>query len=409
MNRVSGIPVERFESIVCQEPAEAKIYYHYTTISTMWKILEHDSLRATQAKFSNDSEELMKGEEYFKEIYENSPEISNTLPGLFTEHRLSQENKIDCYITCFSGCNDVLSQWRGYCQNDGVSIGLEFDQNELRYQLKKGDKHSKESYPVLLYPVYYVCSEEAALIPSPTKVMAESKLKEKLMNKLLSLASYQSALQASIISSIPLIKHAGFYEENEYRLLITNSQATLDADIPYPLDPWIDYFTDDKGVNRPFLTLRFCDQSPTPPGIVHVTSYGLSKEARTMLRDELNKHIRTSGLKYIIKHKKLNNKIKKQSKDPYIIIAQTSAEEDQEKAFKKIDSILTNDPNPNHLLFPHVKLWCGGHLPIRSIRVSPSQNQKELIESISHYCLHKAYWLKYVTVDGSITPYRSNK
>ena len=56
-----------------------------------------------------------------------------------------------------------------------------------------------------------------------------------------------------------------------------------------------------------------------------------------------------------------------------------------------------------------IKIWCEGHLPIRSIRVSPCENQEQVIRSLRHYCKHKKYWLKYVDVVGSLIPYRRPK
>ena len=52
------------------------------------------------------------------------------------------------------------------------------------------------------------------------------------------------------------------------------------------------------------------------------------------------------------------------------------------------------------------KIWCEGHLPIRTITVGPRADKEQVKESIEHYCKH-TYWLKDVEVKASTIPYRS--
>ena len=56
----SGMPVKKPLITLC-ENADPKIYYHYTSLEKMWLILENETIRATQACFSNDNEEIIKG------------------------------------------------------------------------------------------------------------------------------------------------------------------------------------------------------------------------------------------------------------------------------------------------------------------------------------------------------------
>ena len=46
---------------IFQTPSKNGKYYHYTKFDGFWKILENESLLATQALFSNDSQEINKG------------------------------------------------------------------------------------------------------------------------------------------------------------------------------------------------------------------------------------------------------------------------------------------------------------------------------------------------------------
>lgn len=54
----------------------------------------------------------------------------------------------------------------------------------------------------------------------------------------------------------------------------------------------------------------------------------------------------------------------------------------------------------------NVKVWCGGHLPIRGITIGPSEDAQGLRESVSQK-IKSTYWLKYATVKLSDIPYRA--
>lgn len=53
-----------------------------------------------------------------------------------------------------------------------------------------------------------------------------------------------------------------------------------------------------------------------------------------------------------------------------------------------------------------VKIWCEGHLPVRSITVGNLRNKEVVSESIRHYC-SQHYWLQSVDVRKSGIPFRS--
>ena len=88
---------------IFQDVAKNGKYYHYTGFDGFWKIIENESLLATQALFSNDSQEISKG----KKLLESSEKIINKVKRI----------DVDGYILCFCKVNDKLSQWRGYCHN----------------------------------------------------------------------------------------------------------------------------------------------------------------------------------------------------------------------------------------------------------------------------------------------------
>lgn len=86
------------------------------------------------------------------------------------------------------------------------------------------------------------------------------------------------------------------------------------------------------------------------------------------------------------------------------IVICSAEDREQQKIFEKIEMAITDASCLEKDKI--IKIWCEGHLPIRSIRVSPCIDQEQVFNSIKHYCLHKAYWMKYVDVYKSSIPYR---
>lgn len=401
MGHISGIPIKRLD-MDCKRPADPGTYYHYTSLGTLWAILETETLRATQARFSNDSEEIKKGVRILEELC--SQRKGGPLEKYANRLKHGGGEDIDCYIACFCGDSDVLSQWRGYCRSDGVSVGFAFDETRPCYYFKDAADDEQEPQEVHLYQVWYVAEEGKAY--KGTEPISEQNLKDELSKKLeeLDTLSDEQTCKAFIDAAIPLIKHAGFCEENEYRLMIRNTLSEHGGKIPFPLDKYVRY-TEMEGLKRPYITISF-GKNRLPPHVKEVRLYGLEKRGEAELRRLLEPL--SARRSWLIKRELACQLVRVDhwKGKPQIIIGPG---EDQQEIFEALDRILTADAGQDNRLFPEVKLWCEGHLPIRSIMVSPCQNQKEVIESIRHYCVHRKFWMKYVDVSGSATPYRRPK
>lgn len=417
----SGIPANRF-------PHEGinGMYYHYTSLSTLWKILESETLFATNARFSNDSAEIERGIEIMDEVIKKVALKGGTIEAQMNRlnywlHRVDadrDENKIDCYIVCLCGKDDILSQWRGYCREDGVSIGFAIDQ-DTKYYLIGPKSNTKGTRSKTLDPetfqlkrVWYVYGgKDHAPVSGQSESQAakdEDKLIKTLSDELLEeckLNDDQFSLHY-INETIPLIKHAGFIEEDEYRLLILNCRSCQGGTKAFPLDEYVDYIESD-GVHKPHLTICFSpDFSDTDTSEVQVeilfrgVDEILSNEIFSVLKRALTS---IDGKKISYKMLTCN------SYDPEIVIG-IAPEIIQREVFNTVDEELASRrTSKRDGISSRIKLWCDGHPPIRSIRISPCANQKEVMESIRHYCIHNKYWLKYVDVIASSIPYRRPK
>lgn len=400
MGYVSGIPEKRLD-MDCKDPAPWAIYYHYTSLQTLWAILDSETLWVTQARFSNDSEEIKKGIHFLKDLC--SQHKGGSLDKYVGRLEDGGEEDIDCYIACFCGNSDVLSQWRGYCRSDGVSVGFAFDETEPCYYFNDAGDDEQEPQAVRLYQVWYVAEEDGE---SSGKTISGKDLKEELSKKLEKLEelSDEQTSKAFIDAAIPLIKHSGFCEEDEYRLMIRNTPSEHGGKVPFPLNKYVRYSTAD-GMKRPYIVISF-GKNRLEPHVKEVRLYGLEPRSEEELRRLLEPPPvrrpwrKKRGPAYRLKH------VDGWKGPPQIIIGPG---EDQQEVFEAFDRTLTANAEDGIGLFQGVKLWCEGRLPIRSIKVSPCQNQKEVIESIRHYCVHQKFWMKYVEVSGSNTPYRRPK
>jgi len=102
------------------------LFYHYTDVNGLISILSKAELWLSGIDFMNDHTE---GKVVFDKVFNTTddPNIKYKLGPLF--ELCINMNRI--YATSFTKNGDQLSQWRGYCPNDGgYSIGLNFDEIE---------------------------------------------------------------------------------------------------------------------------------------------------------------------------------------------------------------------------------------------------------------------------------------
>lgn len=190
-----------------KSPLDPNTKFHYAPLETVFKILETDSIRLTNSRFSNDeSEEKMLGKEW------------------------GEDYNADNYIFCVCDNGDQLSQWRGYCPNGGAAIGLSMNK-ALEYSiLFANDEIQSISSLNRPIPVVYSSADDsrATLI--------------RIKNKLAS-----SSLEISDI--IPYIKNDQFYEEKESRLVFSNIEHDYDACIRFR--------SAENNIKIPYILVKF--------------------------------------------------------------------------------------------------------------------------------------------------------
>lgn len=197
-----------------EEPEKQnKVYhfYHYTSLSVLFNILEGDEFWAANVRFSNDAmeEKMLK---------------------------LDSTSARDDYIICFCAENDKLSQWRGYCHNGGAAIKLNLHYPQ-KYSIlhkdfdKTGNYETYENTPL---PVVYLNPKEDAVI------------KRNMVDRIIKSSEYASDITLEDI--LPYMKNGCFYEEKELRLVFSNINGNLSKCIRFR--------TLEDGVKVPYMVVR---------------------------------------------------------------------------------------------------------------------------------------------------------
>jgi len=358
--------------------------HHYTTLDTFWKIIESDTFRATNVKFSNDKEESMLGRDIIKEI---------------TGEDWSDSNY---FMICFSNEPNILSQWREYAQA-GVSIGMDFTRIQL-FSIGLNDKYRKKKSKNMVLPavpidvLYVDCKQgqngeakrnhenkydeyEFSSVNDENAVFNYVELKEHY-DKKKNESSF--TLNSEYLSLIPYIKHGDFREEKESRLIFSISKKD-----EYK---YVEYQSDGNHM-KPYVNVKFdiFDKENSECEFIQI-----GKQVPDEIIKVIEQYIKDANRKS--NKIRLGNDHETQPDNNYIYI---SAGKNQEDIFYGIYAITSK-------IDKTVKIWCEGHWPIRSIMVGPTINKELIVESIQNYC-DNHYWLKYVDVSCSQTPYREKK
>ncbi|MBD3374313.1 hypothetical protein GF406_04690 [candidate division KSB1 bacterium] len=136
--------------------------YHYTSFEVLQKIIKNKNIHLTNIRYMNDIKEFYSAHEFLKKRIDrlidemirlvkesNSDQYGEQKLDTFKSVLLEKFNpdsllkKYSIFTFCLSENADLLSQWRGYCPNYGLSIGFNgssfsiFDHSFLKFNLIK--------------------------------------------------------------------------------------------------------------------------------------------------------------------------------------------------------------------------------------------------------------------------------
>lgn len=348
-------------------------FFHYASVESLFSILESDTLWLTNMRFSNDGSEgtvlIDKGIE-----------------------------ELDNYIGCFCDNGDLLSQWRGYCPKGGASIEMELNEIETYSVLKANYDTTGEyiTYVNLPLPVLYVKNDPKQLAiaidtiektgvalaeeksetfetfetfeTSETSETQETPETPETHDAASSTKKWKESETPELRDIIPFLKNDKFKEERESRLVFSNAEEKISECIRFRKLQ--------NGAKTPYIVVKFGDIGKN----CGTSSFDASEVNGDFLKKKHDK------LEYSLWIPEGNDQ-----KSKYNIIRNVVKEYNR----KQQDSLT------------HIHVYCKGHLPIKSITISPMLGQDRLREQVERFCVSK-YWLRDVTVKCSEIPYISS-
>jgi hypothetical protein len=210
-------------------PAKRPLLAHYTSVSTLEKIVTTNQLWLSHPLYMNDIEELRFGMNVGAENFRSSRHLAEVcvsskrhafLIGKFDEFFSNFDNNhvLDTYVLCLSehtsGNNDgLLSMWRGYGANGG-GVAIVFDTANL--------KQNEESPFILGRVRYQSHPERLKWIDSKLCQLAQVLATTELTEDNLSLAAHVFIERLKLFALFT--KHDGFSEEREWRIVYMNER-----------------------------------------------------------------------------------------------------------------------------------------------------------------------------------------
>ncbi len=377
--------------------------YHYCSLDTLWKILDGNSFLATHVEFSNDTEEYHIGKKFIGEILRKvaaEEKAANKSAGGAEEYTISdvdideweKNRSTGCFMVCFCEDNDILSQWREYAR-DGVSIELDFNCLSL-YQLEKLNEKTDNCFIIPNTPkkVFYINDKEL------------SKSVEQYHKDFCSIDNRME----SALFFVPYIKHIGFKEEKEVRFVFNNINGNFQDKIDYLYR---------KGMKVPVVkVIPFQGEEDE---VLLYTNFdlesaiakkgGVSEKLIKRIRKlESNDKCDKVWISHYFKNKLKNNKNvhtpdnKNLIKDTIYITNNPNNNKEQELVYTELCRVLKASD------LKDVEIHCEGCLPIKSITIGPSKQQKEIKRGVEEFLKQFYYW-SHVKVLTSDIPYRSQK
>jgi len=213
------------------------ILYHYTSLLGLKGIVENGKIWATNILYLNDSEEFfnaMDAVNYVFDVIWDTPEEIDALTEGEKDFLSLLAKKIEdifeyneegfkVFVSSFSENADKLSQWRGYCPDgSGICIGFDFENlnNLTSCQLVK-----------CIYVKQSISSDDEQdgfnqvykFIVGYLKIFQSFENDENKEEKTKSLLQ---GFEREFLRFAARVKHPGFKEENEWRLILTLDESS---------------------------------------------------------------------------------------------------------------------------------------------------------------------------------------
>ncbi len=197
--------------------------HHYTSQEAAFQILDKKAIRATDAHFLNDTEEILLGRRALKAALAKFPSRSDEYTGFSgavrfllkadepANYRMTALKRGRAYVVSFSTKDDDLRQWQSYGRSGGVSFGFSLS---LLAQVQPDAMLAPVIYASLEDLIQFI-HEDMNSIWNSASILNPEKRRQVLIRRY--------ALFTA------LTKSTDFESENEWRLVLTEAQANRQA------------------------------------------------------------------------------------------------------------------------------------------------------------------------------------
>ena len=295
---------------------DTKELYYYTSSDTMRFILTKGDIFATNLKYMNDGEEYTNGlselRTVLNEEYKGVAEISEEV---FAE-ALGQQPKI--YSISFSRERDLLSQWSMYAKESGISIRMDFSQDNEKtlYEIPLNSSNKKhEVSNAGPHKVYYLTKHvmEKEEYKNTSEAIVTDIRQEKTVVSAALLKDIQDGIDGIWRLLAPYVKRKEFFQEAEYRM--TFSLNSLEAGMAgSDSSIRVDYRVQDS-VLKPYLDVTRKGGWPVKeimigPGFNQETVYDSVKHfldnSKILVPKYSTEEIRETGLSFLTHLDRIN-------------------------------------------------------------------------------------------------------
>lgn len=215
------------------------MYYHYTDIHGLNGILNNRVLWLTDSRFLNDETEGLEIFDYIKEAlkkrHRSESDIKFTIDMFI---RLSRN--VTSYTTSFSHESDLLSQWRGYCPNDG-GYCLGFKDLNMESLDVFGSNGSLKQWLRAPDQCYYFEDEKAKIADHIVEFLLKWIKNDDAFDHINLKIKFLNEFHNMNL----LFKNVHFHEEREFRVI---------AQVHEPTSP---FFRSKSNLLVPYLSLKF--------------------------------------------------------------------------------------------------------------------------------------------------------
>ena len=218
------------------EPCD-RILFYYTTVNTFQKFAEGGCIWASHIKYMNDWQEFELGKALVLDVLDQysgskrSPRGEMAAKFIKSAALVGREAERsgnllkpfgywldyvdywfpEVYSISFTAAEDLLSQWKMYARECGVAIGFDFRRKVSFWQGTIEEPSGKQTYGFAQNSCF------------PQKVAYNKQMLSKELRKTVTgiQRNYDSRTyhMISLLERIPFIKHDGFSQEDEYRMV----------------------------------------------------------------------------------------------------------------------------------------------------------------------------------------------